>query len=106
MPEDHALEPADMMESTAITIDHAIVTSNTPSTIPTDGSATLELILMLTSRALALVVFTILPEHQLELEESSFLVPSKIIMNPLAKDGSSLAMVPHEGASPQFPNHI
>ncbi|CAB4283064.1 unnamed protein product [Prunus armeniaca] len=38
--------------------------------------------------------------------ESSSLVPNEIIINPSTKDGKSLAMVPHEGASPQFLNHV
>ncbi|CAL8174312.1 unnamed protein product [Prunus armeniaca] len=76
-----------VVESTAITIEHAIVTSNAPSTIPTDGSATLEPILILTLGAPALVVDTIMLEHQLE-----------IIVNPSAADGRGLAMVPLEGA--------
>lgn len=67
-----------MVESTAITVDHVIVTSSTPSTIPTDGSATLELILVLTSRALALVVDTILPEHQLEVNLDVFILISYV----------------------------
>ncbi|KAI5312655.1 PREDICTED: PRUPE_4G245100 [Prunus dulcis] len=82
-----------MVVSIAITIDQAIVTSNAPSTIPTNRSATLEPILISTLGTPALVVDTIMPEHQLE-----------IIVNPSTKDGRGIAMVPHDGAPLPFPD--
>ncbi|CAL2270796.1 unnamed protein product [Prunus armeniaca] len=87
---------ADVVESTAITVDHAIVTNGEPSTIPTDGSAPLEPILMLTSGAPTLVVDAIPSELQLEIGESSSFVPAEITMDPSAEDGGNLATVPHE----------
>ncbi|CAB4313509.1 unnamed protein product [Prunus armeniaca] len=80
--EDHALEPVAVL--TEEDFPHVMNSSGAP----------------------ALVVNTILPKHQLEVGESSSLVPNEIIINPSAKDGKSLAMVPHEGASPQFLNHV
>ncbi|VVA27185.1 PREDICTED: PRUPE_3G140800 [Prunus dulcis] len=59
-------------QSTAIMVDHAIVTSGVPSATPIDGSATLEPVIMLTSGALALVVDAILPEHPLEVSSNVF----------------------------------
>ncbi|CAL9011569.1 unnamed protein product [Prunus brigantina] len=89
---------ADVVESTAITVDHAIVTNGVPSTIPTDGSAPPEPVLMLTSGAPTLVVDAIPSELQLEIGESSSFVPVEITMNPSAEEGGNLAMVPHEEA--------
>ncbi|KAI5335104.1 hypothetical protein L3X38_025237 [Prunus dulcis] len=59
-------------QSTAIMVDHAIVTSSVPSATPIDGSATLEPVIMLTSGALALVVDAILPEYPLEVSSNVF----------------------------------
>ncbi|CAL2257732.1 unnamed protein product [Prunus armeniaca] len=123
MPDDHAHEyvaelteedfphvpnsQADVVESTAITVDHAMVTSGAPSTIPTVGSAPPEPVLMLTSRAPTLVVDAIPSELQLEIGESSSFVPAEITMDPSAEDGGNLAMVPYEEAhlpSPDQPS--
>ncbi|CAL2228530.1 unnamed protein product [Prunus armeniaca] len=98
MPEDHSLEHADVVESTAITVDYAIVTSGTSSTIPTNGNAPPEPVLMLTSGAPALVLDAIPSEFQLEIGESSSFVPAEITMNPSVEDGRSLTMVPREEA--------
>ncbi|CAL8168299.1 unnamed protein product [Prunus armeniaca] len=89
---------ADVVESTAITVDHAIITSGAPPTIPTDRNAPPEPVLMLTSGAPALVVNATPSELQLEIGESSCFVPTKSTMNPSTDDGRSLAMVPHEEA--------
>ncbi|KAL6280517.1 hypothetical protein ACE6H2_017400 [Prunus campanulata] len=95
---------ADVVESTTIPVDSTIVTSSAPSTTPTDGSAPLEPILMLTSEAPALVVDIIPPELPLEVGESSTLIPAETITSPPAEDGRSLAMVPHEDAPLPFPD--
>ncbi|CAL9012198.1 unnamed protein product [Prunus brigantina] len=89
---------ADVVESTAITIDHAIITNGAPFTIPTDGSAPPKPVLMLTSGAPTLVVDAIPSELQLEIGESSSFVPAEITMNPSTENGRRLAMVPHEKA--------
>ncbi|ONI13789.1 hypothetical protein PRUPE_4G245100 [Prunus persica] len=90
-------------ESTAITVDHVMVTSGVSSTILTDGSAPPEPVFMLTLGAPALVIDDIPSELQLEVGESSSFVPAEITMNPSAEDGRSLAMVPHKEASlPSF----
>ncbi|CAL9029561.1 unnamed protein product, partial [Prunus brigantina] len=84
---------ADVVESTAITVDHAIVTNGANSTIPIDGAPTL-------------VVDAIPSELQLEIGESSSFVPAEITMNPSAENGRSLAMVPHEDAPLPSPDQI
>ncbi|KAI5334363.1 hypothetical protein L3X38_024496 [Prunus dulcis] len=53
-------------ESTAITVDHVMVTNGVSSTIPKDGSAPPQLVFMLTSGAPALVIDDIPSELQLE----------------------------------------
>ncbi|CAL9024735.1 unnamed protein product [Prunus brigantina] len=98
---------ADVVESTAITVDHAIVTNDVPSTIPTDGSAPPEPVLMLTSGTSTLVVDAILSELQLEIGQSSSFVPAEITMDPSTEDGRNLVVVPHEKAllpSPDQPS--
>ncbi|CAL8112728.1 unnamed protein product [Prunus armeniaca] len=95
---------ADVVESTVIMVNHAIVTSGAPSTIPTDGSAPHEPVLMLTSGAPALVVNATPSKLQLEIGESSSFVPVEITMTPSAEDGRSLAMVLHEEALLPSPN--
>ncbi|CAL2259745.1 unnamed protein product [Prunus armeniaca] len=81
-----------------ITVDHAIVISGAPSTIPTNGSAPPEPVLMLTLGAPTLVDDVIPSELQLEIGESSSFVPAESTMNPSVEDERSLAMVPHEEA--------
>ncbi|CAL2270263.1 unnamed protein product [Prunus armeniaca] len=98
---------ADVVESTAITVGHAIVANGVPPTIPTDESAPPEPVLMSTLGAPTLVVDAIPSELQLEIGESSSFVPAEITMDPSAEDGGNLATVPHEEAplpSPDQPS--
>ncbi|KAL6289205.1 hypothetical protein ACE6H2_006715 [Prunus campanulata] len=95
---------ADVVESTAITVDHEIVSIGAPSFLPTDGSVPSEPILRLTSEAPALVADAIPSELHLEVGESSPFIPAETTMSPSMEDGRSLAMVPHEGAPLPFPD--